>query len=87
MKLLLGLSASCAAALALSAAVHAQALPKGPYLDSCSAAKADGHNLMAQCRNGTGIEHRALLINFPRCVGPITNNNGILTCDFGLGVD
>jgi hypothetical protein len=25
-----------------------------------------------------------MLINFPRCVGPITNSNGVLTCDFGL---
>jgi hypothetical protein len=84
MKLLLGVGASCAAALVLSVAAHAQALPRGPYLETCSDAKADGHNLMAQCRNATGIEHRTLLINFPRCVGPINNNNGILTCDFGL---
>jgi hypothetical protein len=84
MKFLLGVGASCAAALALSMAAHAQALPRGPYLNSCSNAQADSHNLMAQCRNGAGIEHRAVLINFPRCVGPITNNNGVLACDFGL---
>jgi hypothetical protein len=82
MKFALGLS--CLAGLVLSAAAHAQVLPKGPYLDSCDGAVAKGPNLMAQCRNATGIEHRAMLINFPRCVGPITNNNGVLTCDFGF---
>jgi len=84
MKFLLAAGASCAAAIALSMAAHAQALPRGPYLDSCDSAKADGRNLMAQCRNGAGVEHRAMLINFPRCIGPITNKNGILTCDFGI---
>jgi hypothetical protein len=84
MKLLLGVSVSCAAALTLSAMAHAQALPRGPYLESCSNAQADGRVLMAQCPNAAGIEHRAVLVNFPRCVGPITNDNGMLTCDFGL---
>ena len=84
MKFLLGIGVSCAAALMLSAMAHAQALPQGSYLDSCSNAQADGRNLMAQCRNASGIEHRALLINFPRCIGPIANSNGVLTCDFGL---
>jgi hypothetical protein len=84
MKFALGFGLFCLAGLVLSAAGHAQALPKGPYLDTCSGAKANGPNLMAQCRNAAGTEHRAVLVNFPRCVGPITNNDGILTCDFGL---
>jgi len=84
MKFPLGVGLSCAAAIVLSAAAHAQALPRGPYLETCSNAQADGRNLMAQCRNTAGIEHRAVLINFPRCVGPIVNDNGGLTCDFGL---
>jgi hypothetical protein len=84
MKFLLGVGASCAATLVTSMAAHAQVLPQGPYLDTCSGAKAGGRNLMAQCRDVTGIEHRAMLINFPRRVGPITNSNGVLTCDFGL---
>ena len=84
MKLALGLGLSCLAGLALSAAAQAQPLPRGPYLETCDAAKSDGQNLLAQCRNATGAEHRAVLINYPRCLGPISNNNGMLTCDFGL---
>jgi hypothetical protein len=84
MKLLLGVSFSCVAALALTAVAHAQGLPQGPYLDTCDGAKVEGPNLMAQCRGADGIERHSALINFPRCVGAIVNNNGVLTCDFGL---
>ena len=84
MKFLFGLGLACLAGLALSAAAHAQGLPQGPYLDTCSGAQVQGPNLRAQCRDAAGMERHSALINFPRCVGPITNNNGILTCDFGL---
>jgi hypothetical protein len=84
MKLALGLGLVCCAGLALSAAAQAQGLPQGPYLDTCDGAQSEGPNLMAQCRDAAGVEHRSALINYPRCVGPITNNNGVLTCDFGL---
>jgi hypothetical protein len=84
MKLSLGVGLSCAAALAFATAAHAQGLPKGPYLDTCSGAKVEGPNLIAQCRDALGIERHSALINFPRCVGAIVNDNGVLTCDFGL---
>ena len=85
MRLSLGLGLVCGAGLALSAAAaQAQGLPQGPYLNTCSGAQAEGPNLMAQCRDAIGVEHRSALINFPRCVGAITNSNGVLTCDFGL---
>jgi hypothetical protein len=84
MKVVLGVSVSCIAGLALAAAAHAQGLPQGPYLDTCDGAKVEGPNLMAQCRDVDGIERHSALINFPRCSGPIINDNGVLTCDFGL---
>ncbi|HXC26891.1 MAG TPA: hypothetical protein VNV38_02975 [Stellaceae bacterium] len=84
MKFALAFVLSCLAALALSTGADAQAVPKGPYLETCSDARADGGKLVAQCRNASGIEHRAMMINYPRCVGPISNNNGVLICDFGL---
>jgi hypothetical protein len=84
MKFLFSVGLSCVAGIALAASAHAQGLPQGPYLDTCNGAKADGRNLMAECRDMAGMERHSALINFPRCVGPITNNNGILTCDFGL---
>jgi hypothetical protein len=84
MKFSFGAGLLCVAALALSASAHAQGLPQGPYLDTCSGAKAEGPNLMAECSDGAGVERHSALINFPRCAGPITNANGILTCDFGL---
>lgn len=84
MRLALGLGLVCSAGLALSAAAQTQGLPQGPYLDTCSGAQVEGPNLMAQCRDAVGLEHRSALINFPRCVGAITNRDGVLTCDFGL---
>lgn len=83
MKFAVSLGILCAW-LALSAAAQAGGLPPGPYLDTCGGAKVAGPNLVAACRDASGIAHSSALINYPRCVGAITNNNGVLSCDFGL---
>ena len=81
MKRILGL---ICAGLVLPAAAQAEGLPPGPYLNTCSGAKVAGPNLVAACRDASGAEHSSALINYPRCVDAITNNDCILTCDFGL---
>jgi hypothetical protein len=67
----------------LSVAGHAQGIPQGSYLDTCSGARVDGASLIATCHRPDGIEQHSSLINYNRCVGDIANDNGTLTCHFG----
>jgi hypothetical protein len=65
---------------------HAQGMPHGSYLQSCSNAAMEGDALVATCRSVHGREQRSMLAGVRRCVGDIGNNNGILQCSVGGGV-
>jgi hypothetical protein len=80
----LGFGLIALAGLAASPAANAQGLPQGSYLDTCDGARVQGMSLVAQCRDVTGIERSSALINFNRCVGDIANNDGALSCNFGI---
>jgi len=61
---------------------HAQALPGGSYLQSCSNIGAFGDRLVADCRRMDGSWDRTALREVGRCVGDIANMNGRLICDY-----
>ena len=63
---------------------HAQSLPQGSYLDSCTHVGMDRDRLVADCRRADGGWHRTVL-DVNRCVGDIGNLNGQLTCNRGPG--
>jgi hypothetical protein len=69
---------------AASPAAHAQGLPQGTYLDTCSGARVEGASLIARCRDSAGFERHSALLSFDRCVGDIANNNGVLSCNIGI---
>ena len=75
-----GLAALLFAATFWSPAAHAQGMPQGSYLQSCSNAAMEGDALVATCRRVDGREQRSMLAAVRRCVGDIGNNNGILQC-------
>jgi hypothetical protein len=80
----IGLGLILLAALAASPPGHAQGLPQGTYLDTCSGARVEGASLIARCRGADGMEQHSALLNFDRCAGDIANNNGVLSCNFGV---
>ena len=61
---------------------HAQSVPQGSYLDSCTRVGMDGDRLIADCRRADGGWHRTVL-DVNRCVGDIGNSNGSLQCNMG----
>ena len=63
---------------------HAQSVPQGSYLDSCTHVGMDRDRLVADCRRADGGWHRTGL-DINRCVGDIGNLNGQLTCNRGPG--
>jgi hypothetical protein len=63
---------------------HAQSVPQGSYLDSCTHVGMDRDRLIADCRRADGGWHRTVL-DVNRCVGDIGNLNGQLTCNRGPG--
>ena len=63
---------------------HAQSVPQGSYLDSCTHVGMDRDRLVADCRRADGGWHRTVL-DVNRCVGDIGNLNGQLTCNRGPG--
>jgi hypothetical protein len=63
---------------------HAQSVPQGSYLDSCTHVAMDRDRLVADCRRADGGWHRTVL-DVNRCVGDIGNMNGQLTCNRGPG--
>src|SRR5215471_10106907 len=72
------LAAICAAA----PPGHAEGIPSGSYLASCSGAKVEGASLIARCPRVDGSEQHSALLNFDRCAGDIANDNGVLSCTF-----
>ena len=80
----LGFGLILLAGLAVSAPGHADGLPQGTYLDSCSGARVEGASLIARCRGVDGLEHHSALLDFDRCVGDIGNNGGVLSCNMGV---
>jgi hypothetical protein len=56
---------------------HAQSVPQGSYLDSCTHVGMDRDRLIADCRRADGGWHRTVL-DINRCVGDIGNLNGQL---------
>ena len=63
---------------------HAQSVPQGSYLDSCTHVGMDRDRLVADCRRADGGWHRTVL-DVNRCVGDIGNINGQLSCNRGPG--
>ena len=63
---------------------HAQSVPQGSYLDSCTHVGMDRDRLIADCRRADGGWHRTVL-DVHRCVGDIGNINGQLSCNRGPG--
>lgn len=76
---------SAFAALLLAGAIsiapaHAQAVPQGSYINSCTHIGMRGDRLVADCRRMDGSWQRTVL-DVDRCVGDIGNLNGRLTCN------
>jgi CVNH domain len=63
---------------------HAQSVPQGSYLASCTHVGMDRDRLIADCRRADGGWQRTVL-DINRCVGDIGNMNGQLTCNRGPG--
>ena len=63
-----------------SPGAHAQGVPNGSYLRSCSNTAMQGDALVATCRRADGREQTSRLAGVRNCVGDIGNNNGILQC-------
>ncbi len=55
--------------------------PQGNFKNSCEKIIVIGHMLEAKCRRKDGSWQHSILYYKP-CKGPITNNNGILTCNY-----
>jgi hypothetical protein len=58
----------------------AQGVPGGSYLSSCTDIRVQGESLTATCRTFDGRPLRTVLENVDRCVGDISNDNGVLQC-------
>ena len=66
-----------------TAPVHAQGLPQGSYLRSCTHVAIYGDRLLADCRRTDGSWGRTALRDVDRCVGDIGNMDGRLACNGG----
>ena len=85
MKTALGAFAAVLLASAMcTQPAHAQSVPQGSYLDSCTHVGMDRDRLVADCRRADGGWHRTVL-DVNRCVGDIGNINGQLSCNRGPG--
>jgi hypothetical protein len=62
---------------------RAEQLPAGPYQQSCRDIRIDKGMLTAECRGAGGRWDKTQLGEAHRCVGDITNNNGVLACNHG----
>jgi hypothetical protein len=74
------------AAMALSftvGAAHAQSVPRGSYLRSCTHIETYGDRLSADCRRTDGSWARTAIRDVDRCVGDIGNMDGQLVCNGG----
>jgi len=70
--------------LSLAAApAHAQGVPPGSYLRTCSHVAVNGDRLIADCRRTDGSWGRTALRDVDRCVGDIGNMDGQLACNGG----
>jgi hypothetical protein len=63
--------------------VHAQGVPPGSYLRTCTHVATYGDRLLADCRRTDGSWGRTALRDVDRCVGDIGNMNGQLACNRG----
>jgi len=86
----LGITSKCSlvagAAMLLSfaaAPIHAQGVPPGSYLRSCTHVGTHGDTLTADCRRTDGSWGRTALRDVGRCVGDIGNMDGQLACNGG----
>ena len=64
---------------------HAQGVPNGSYLRSCSNTAIEGDALVATCRREGGREQTSRLAGVRNCVGDVGNNNGVLQCSLKGG--
>lgn len=86
MKLaVMAVAAVLLAAVGAAPPASSQGIPRGSYLSSCDNVGVRGNILIATCRRRGGGELRTALAGFPRCVGDIGNNNGVLQCVFPGG--
>jgi hypothetical protein len=75
-----GLLAAAALLLsAMAAPAHAQDVPRGSYLQTCTHVETHGDRLVADCMRVDGRWSRTAL-DLDRCGGGIANINGRLTC-------
>ena len=88
----LGITSKCSlvagAAMLLSfaaAPIHAQGVPPGSYLRSCTHVGTHGDTLTADCRRTDGSWGRTALRDVGRCVGDIGNMDGQLACMVARG--
>jgi hypothetical protein len=63
--------------------VHAQGVPPGSYLRSCTHVATHGDTLTADCRRTDGSWGRTALRDLERSVGDIGNMDGQLACNGG----
>jgi hypothetical protein len=75
-------AAALLAALATIPA-HAQGVPGGSYLESCTNVHLFADRIVADCRRVDGGWDRTALRDVGRCVGGISNMNGRLICTYG----
>jgi hypothetical protein len=79
-----GLIMGAAMALSIAAgAAHAQGVPRGSYLRSCTHIETYGDRLSADCRRADGSWARTAIRDVSRCAGDIGNMDGQLTCNGG----
>ena len=77
------ITAAAIAASFATATAHAQGVPQGSYLRSCTHVETYGDRLTADCRRTDGRWSRTALRDVNRCVGDIGNMDGRLTCNGG----
>jgi hypothetical protein len=82
---LAGIAALLLAIVVAPGPAAAQGVPQGSYLGSCNGVAVRGNVLVATCRRRGPGELRTALTGFPRCVGDIGNNDGVLQCMFPNG--
>lgn len=76
-----GLIAGVAIGLYFAAApAHAQGVPRGSFLHSCTRVETYGDRLIADCRRTDGSWGRTVLNDVNRCAGDIANMDGQLVC-------
>ena len=66
-------------------AAAAQSAPQGSYLTGCTNVEMRGATLTATCRTLSGKTLRTVLNDVNRCIGDITNNDGVLQCQVNGG--